>query len=89
MASIYFALLRSAVCTGPCGLQLRLQQEQAEVASRQDAARLGAMNAKLTKDYNRVNAIAVDLGHQVRGIVFFCFCFWGVFFGLRVVICAV
>lgn len=61
---------------GPfCGLrlfQLQLQQQQAEGASRQDAARLGAMNSKLTKDFNRVNAIALDLGAQVcvrvRGI---------------------
>lgn len=46
--------------------QLRLQQQQAERASRQDAARLGAMNAKLTKDYNRVNAIALDVGAQAE-----------------------
>lgn len=45
--------------------QLQLQQQQAEGASRQDAARLGAMNSKLTKDFNRVNAIALDLGAQV------------------------
>lgn len=44
---------------------MRLQQQQAEEASRQDAARLGAMNSKLTKDFNRVNAIALDLGTQV------------------------
>lgn len=47
-------------------LQLREQEQQAEGASRQDAARLGAMNTKLTKDYNRVNAIALDLATQVR-----------------------
>ena len=45
--------------------QLQMQQQQAEGASRQDAARLGAMNSKLTKDFNRVNAIALDLGSQV------------------------
>lgn len=45
--------------------QLKVQQQEAEAASRQDAARLGAMNAKLTKDFNRVNAIALDLGTQV------------------------
>ncbi|CAM9870556.1 unnamed protein product [Scytosiphon promiscuus] len=46
--------------------QLRLQQREAEGASRQDAARLGAMNSKLTKDFNRVNAIAVDLATQAE-----------------------
>lgn len=46
--------------------QLQLQQQQAETASRQEAARLGAMNSKLTKDFNRVNAVALDLGAQVR-----------------------
>lgn len=51
----------------PLGLfQLQLQQQQAEGASRQDAARLGAMNSKLTKDFNRINPIALDLGAQVR-----------------------
>lgn len=47
-------------------LQLRQQQQVAEGASRQDAARIGAMNAKLTKDYNRVKAIAEELSTQVR-----------------------
>ncbi|CAM9337528.1 unnamed protein product [Ectocarpus sp. 12 AP-2014] len=46
--------------------QMRLQQQQAEGASRQDAARLSAMNSKLTKDFNRVNAIALDLGKQAE-----------------------
>ncbi|CAN0112801.1 unnamed protein product [Ectocarpus sp. 6 AP-2014] len=46
--------------------QMRLQQQQAEGASRQDAARLSAMNSKLTKDFNRVNAIALDLGTQAE-----------------------
>lgn len=52
-------------------LQLREQEQEAEGASRQDAARLGAMNTKLTKDYNRVNAIALDLATQVRFFLFF------------------
>eukprot|EP00903_Cladosiphon_okamuranus_P013177 g12290.t1 len=51
---------------GKIHAQLQLQQQQAEGASRQDAARLGAMNSKLTKDFNRVNAIALDLGAQAE-----------------------
>lgn len=49
-----------------CRSQLNEQQRVAEGASRQDAARIGAMNTKLTKDYNRVKVIAVELGMQVR-----------------------
>ncbi|CAM9136760.1 unnamed protein product [Pylaiella littoralis] len=49
---------------GKIQAQLQLQQQQAEGASRQDAARLGAMNSKLTKDFKRVDAIALDLGAQ-------------------------
>lgn len=49
--------------------QLQLQQQQAEGASRQEAARLGAMNSKQRKDFNRVNGIALDLGAQVRARV--------------------
>ncbi|CAN0011945.1 unnamed protein product, partial [Hapterophycus canaliculatus] len=37
---------------GKIQAQLKLQHREAEGASRQDAARLGAMNSTLTKDFN-------------------------------------